>query len=530
MIRSQTDRIVPAVMAGVLLLLLAVLPARAADPPAHACATAAGSLGPQHTDQVHLAFENMLPFTQAILERHKVKSRVSRDGKSVSVDVMLEQVRKMDVPRAEAGTITWLDPSATRLLEAPRSHIREVWRVDEATVMAADRAYEIDLDLDEQMQARPRIDPASVQSALPEYRLLRLYGDAYSGFAGMVLEAVRTRGDRRFVPHRIYAVAGSRVFYNTDLRTWASGLTMARAQFVSNAALEMVEDAAAYAADASRGGEVFVTGQSQGGLTSQGLGFLIQSLLDARRSARHLVHVISWGAIGARESVLALVEAERAGGGRGMPAAIERHWEALGTSTRALRIWNELSAPWAALPSGAVGDHVDRTAARMRVVGFFFEIDLFARAGTFLGTTYAFPTELVLPDDCEQLVAELVVGSTGGDFGVRLESHFLNGYERAVRRGAIGLARPALPHKWSWVTDMLPTFAAVGDAWLESLYLDRLGESPGSWRACGQASRFRTDANLRCEALSWPGCGPRDPRRFDQQEGDWGSWCLIVDR
>ena len=28
----------------------------------------------------------------------------------------------------------------------------------------------------------------------------------------------------------------------------------------------------------------------------------------------------------------------------------------------------------------------------MRVVGFFFEIDLFARGGSFLGTAFAFPT------------------------------------------------------------------------------------------------------------------------------------------
>lgn len=492
-----------------------------------ACATAADALRDRAAQPVRISLDNMLPFTQAILERHSVQSRVRRDGKGVEIDLMLNRVRRMDVPEAASGTITWLDPSRSRLLEAPRSRIRDVWRVDEATVMAADRAYEIDLDLDEAMEVRPKLDAASLRQALPGYRLLRLYGDAYSGFAGMVLEAQPSgKRDRTFTPHRIYAVAGSRVFYNTDLRTWASGLTMARAQFVSNAALEMAADAADYAGDLARGGEVFVSGQSQGGLTSQGLGFLIQSLLDVRPGANRLVHVVSWGAIGAREAVVALVDGERAGDGRGFPDQIERHWEARGSSARAIAIWNELSAPWERLSDSAVGGHVDAVAARMRVIGFFFEIDLFARAGTFMGTTYAFPTELVLPDDCEQLVAELVVGQTGGDFGVRLESHFLNGYERAVRRGAIGLARPALPHKWEWVSDMLPTFQAMGDAWLESLYLDRLGASPGNWRACGQAKSFRTDANLRCEALYWPGCGPR---QRSQSGGDYGSWCLIVD-
>jgi hypothetical protein len=116
------------------------------------------------------------------------------------------------------------------------------------------------------------------------------------------------------------------------------------------------------------------------------------------------------------------------------------------------------------------------------------------------------------------MVVEALIGIQGGAFGVRLESHFLKGYRRAVSRGAIALARPALPAKWHWVTDMLPVLEQAGKLWLETLYLEGPAASHGNWRRCLAARRWLTQRNRSCSATFWPGCA-----------GDEATWCLIRD-
>jgi hypothetical protein len=280
----------------------------------------------------------------------------------------------------------------------------------------------------------------------------------------------------------------------------------------------MIADAAAYARH-PRGGEVVLTGQSQGGLVAQGVGYMLQAFLDAEARPHRLTHVVSWGATGAQEVILRMIHQARADGGRGNPAELERHWAASDPGyAGAAAVWATLVRQWKVIPGGGEAAAIRDTTARMRVVGYFFEIDLFARAGTFPGTALAFPTALILPGGCDVMVIEALIGAPGGVFGVRLESHFLNGYRRAVSRGAIALARPALPAKWTWATDALPTFEAAGRLWLEMLYLEGPAASRRNWERCVAAPRWLTRRNRACKETFWPGC-----------EAEEGSWCLIRD-
>ncbi len=480
------------------------------------CDAAAERLGEAHLRDMHVAFRQVLPFARDILAAHHVQASFTDGGRQARVELHLRHVRSLDIPEGNPRTTYLTSVDGGAVLQDHRSRHPALWQVDEATVAAADRAYDIRYRDPADPASRPWLEDSDTAAALTAYEVIAIYTDRYSGFAGLALEA----RDRRH-PHRIYAIAGTHVFDHTDLRTWASGLTMGRGQFVSSSALRMIRDAADYAADMQGGGEVFVTGQSQGGMTSQGVGYLLQAYLDARRAPHHLVHVVSWGAVGARETLGRLIAEWREGQGRGIWRAIERHWAATDPDyATAAEVWNAIAAGWEGVAPGAEDSHLTDVVSRMRVIGYFFEIDLFSRGGTFLGTTFAFPTALILPDDCDAMVAEMVVGSQGGDFGVRLESHFLKGYRRAVGRGAIAVARPALPAKWEWVAALMPTLETIGDLWLETLWLSRDATLPPHWQGCTASAEWFTLENRVCRAAHWPGCGP-DPA------ASLPRWCLV---
>ncbi len=459
---------------------------------------------------VQLSFFRALPYARDILAHHGVRASVAADGRLARVELRLRDVRDLALPDGNPATIYRTDIDGAAVLQDRRSRIPELWRVDAATVAAADRAYDI---RDDDPARGPGLDDGDAAAALADYAVVGIHTDRYSGFAGLVLEA---RGAAARQPHRIYAIAGTHVFERTDLRGWASGLTMGRAQYVSNGALGMIRDAADYATR----GEVFVTGQSQGGLSAQGVGHLLQSLLDARGAAHRLVHVVSWGAAGAQETLLRAMARHRAGGHRGFWPALERHWAATEPGhAAAAQAWAAITTQWDRVPQGQEPEHLAAVAARMRSIGYFFEIDLFARGGTFLGQTFAFPTALVLPDECDTTVLELVVGAQAGRFGVRMESHFLKGYRRAVERGAIAVARPARPAHWQWFSDLMPALEDAGDAWLEVIHLSNAATTPHHWRSCTASAEWFTMANTVCRADWWPGCGPREPEAE--------HWCLV---
>lgn len=494
--------------------------------PSADCRADAASLMAQHFSG---ALQEAMPIAKGILSEHHVRAAYASDGAHYRVDVELGDLRDVEVPHPDAHEVRYLTEDITPVYADPRSNIDPLWKVYENTVLASDLAYEITFDYPDGLSAAGVLNPGLARRALPHYTVKAVYADAYSGFAGVALEYA---GDEGLGPHRIYAVAGSHVFYHTDLRTWASGLTMGRAQFVSTGALQMIRDAAEYAAAGSGGGEVFVTGQSQGGLTSQGVGYLIQAYIDSKQHrGHHLVHVVSWGAIGALESIVRMIETDRLGERRGFPESLERHWSHTEPHHHvSVAVWDSLSRHWTGVEPGGAHAHVMETAGRMGSVGFFFDIDLFARAGTFIGPTLAFPAELLIPGLCEQLVAEREAGVKGGTLGVELEGHFLNGYERAIRRGGLALARPVEVVKWEWVIDMLPTFEAIGGVWLTQLYEDRIGATAANWGACESAGEWRTNQNGWCEKLWWQGCGPGQIsgwEGFTATEKP-AAWCLIT--
>ncbi len=479
------------------------------------CDAAAGRLADAHLADLEASFAAVLPAAQEILKRHHVEARFADDGRSLRVELHLHHLRKLDLPAGTTGIAYRDDLDAARILQDPRSRHPALWEVDEATVAAASRAYDVrypDLGVPEAAATIEGEHPPE----LAGYRVAGVHTDRYSAFAGMVLEAPARSGRPA---HRIYAIAGTHVFDHTDLRSWGSGLTFGRGQFVSNAALRMVADAARYARDAAGGGEVFVTGQSQGGLTAQGFGYLLQALLDAQGGPHHLVHIVSWGGVGAQEIIARTIGHWRDGATRGFPASVEQHWAITDPDQpEAAAAWAAITRRWASVPPGGEAAHLVATAARMRAIGYFFEIDLFARAGRFFGQTFVFPTALILPEACDATVAELVVGTTGGSFGVRLESHFLRGYQRAVSRGAIAVARPAVPEKWQWATDLIPTFEALGNAWMEIVYFNGVANTPANWTRCRRAAAWRTPENESCRADWWQGCGPAGVDRV--------NWCL----
>ena len=440
--------------------------------------------------------------------------------------MLIDDIRDLDLPHWLSHKITYLEPSRRSALRDARSHLTGLGPVDEATVLAAELAYDVEDIVGDDGRSQAHLSQAAVDGALSGYDVVATFADTLSGFKAAAFASQGTR-DR----HRIYAIAGTQVFENRDYRDWASGLRMASPQFVSDAALTMIRHAADYASDMERGGEVVVTGQSQGALGAQGLGFLLQEDLNARGTPHHLVHVVSWGAAGAHSEIVAVIEQYRRDGSRGVWPPLERHLAFTQPDyPEIMAIWHAIGSQWLTLDDAAIDAHVHSVAAQMRIVGFFFEIDPFARAGEFLGTPFVFPTELMLPDRCDNLVLELLFRTRIGKLGVTLESHFLNGYRRAAARGAIELSRPAEPEKWPWVMDTLADVRGVGRMWLADLFLAQVGTSETNWQTCRQAGAWMTEDNRRCRDASWPGCS----RLGDDDDGegvrtrDVPRWCLIT--
>ncbi|MDO5371800.1 MAG: hypothetical protein Q4F04_15900, partial [Paracoccus sp. (in: a-proteobacteria)] len=248
-----------------LILLQAGHPARAQpdaplDPRAGAASeqlarcdgSSAGIAGAPGRD-LSLSLDELLPFAREILAKRDVQVRPGGRGKPWRVELHLRNLRDLPAPEGNPQTIYLSGEDASAVLLDRRSAIRSLWRVDEATVKAADIAYDVRHGKGD---APPFLDHPGLEAELPDYRPLRLYADRHSGFAAVALESRPSSG---LPPHRIYAIAGTHVFEHRDFRSWASGLTFGRAQASSTAALAMIRDAADYAGDLRDGGEVFVT-------------------------------------------------------------------------------------------------------------------------------------------------------------------------------------------------------------------------------------------------------------------------------
>lgn len=486
------------------------------------CADAVDWLKAEPTREVRL--QGRAPSAPAAGSEHTVRNGTaspSAGTRFAGVELVLRDLRDLPLPRQAQTAVRATAEDGAAFMDDPRSSLGDAAAIVEETVVAADLAYDIEEQTLSDLGAAGHLDPDLVSRQLPGYTVQKLYVDRFSGLKAVAFES-------RLSHHRIYAIAGTQVFINRDYRDWATGLVMARPQFVSNASLLLARDAADYARDPERGGEVFFTGQSQGAVISQALAFLAQDVLNARSDPHRLVHVVSWGIAGATEPIVEMITRSRQGYGRDVSPAVERHLSLVDPDhAAAIRVWDELGEHWSGLDEGVVADHVRSVARQMHIIGFFFDIDPFARIGTFLGQPLMLPTELVLPQRCEQLVAELVLDTRIGDLGVRLESHFLKGYRRAVVRGAVGLARPAKVTQREWVLDLLSVTRAVGRTWLRNIYLTGMGDSDGNWQRCFAARRWITDRNRDCRRRYWPGC---DQHAIESEHpDDTPGWCLVAE-
>jgi hypothetical protein len=436
-------------------------------------------------------------------------------------------VRNLALPHWLSNKITYLEPSLDTVLRDPRSRLADLAQTDQNTVIASELAYDVEESVDDDLRSHGRLPDEALQRELPGYEVAGTFVDTFTGFKAVAFQS--KTGDRN--AHRIYAVAGTQVFENTDFRDWASGLMMAEPQFVSDATLSMIKNAADYASDLEHGGEVLITGQSQGALGAQGVGYLLEEYLNASRAPHHLVHVVAWGAAGAEEAIIATIRRHRRGMSRDVWPLLERHWSYTEPDYGAImQIWRDIRTQWQDLADEEIEAHLSSVARQTRSIGFFFEIDPFARTGRFLGTSFVFPTGLMLPDPCEDLVVELLFRTKIGKLGVTLESHFLNGYRRAVTRGAIALSRPAQPEKWPWVIDWLSNIRSIAKAWLANQYLEKLAASESNWRLCMQSVEWMTDRNRTCRRSYWPGCAAAaDYDTADTPfEKEAPHWCLIT--
>jgi hypothetical protein len=134
------------IVSGVLLCLLSVdavlaqeLRGRAASEQLARCTDAEARGG----RSLSLLFSGLPPFAREVLARHGVRTSIEAAGGRLRIELHLESLRQLDAPEGHHAT-TYLSPhEASAVREDPRSEIAPLWMLDEATVKAADRAYDI---------------------------------------------------------------------------------------------------------------------------------------------------------------------------------------------------------------------------------------------------------------------------------------------------------------------------------------------------------------------------------------------------
>lgn len=384
----------------------------------------------------------------------------------------------------------------------PRSKLGDLLAVNAASLAAASLAYDLEIAEDLVTSTSSATLSSEAQSKLPpKYRFVRGYADVYSGFNGLVIEA--TVAPR----HRIYATAGTQVFENADFRDWASLFTLARAQTSSDSALLMAADAATYA-QSPDGGEVIFTGQSQGGILAQGLAFLTQSLIngDGNRNT-HLLHVVAWGAMGSLETITSLILRSQKSTTRDFDSTLTDYWTRTSADfRRAQDLWNKVRPRWRGFTLERANNEIANVVSEIHVIGFFFAADVFAHIGTFIGAAFLLPAKLAEPESGEETRVDTSLGSKSGTVGNVMESHFLIGFERALKRGGLAQAKPTPRPASGFASKVQALLDPLGDLWLYDLYLTKIGKSDAHWRQCQEAKKWKTDRNSWCEKPYWPGC------------------------
>lgn len=471
-----------------------------------------------------------------MLNFEQIRSRIqviSQNDRLSQIRLNINDLNRIEVPAENLIPVEEYRTSDIHHVQDSRSTIRNLLDVDNMLAYAADAAYDV-ISNDSLTNLQVGISQRNGvphQDLAARYRIQKIYADAYTGFKAIAFESIQ----RNLPKHRIYAIAGTFVFFRPDLRTWASGLSLGRLGSLSDASLELVEDAAMYAASRD-GGEVIVTGQSQGGILAQNTGFLVQMRLNAEKEQRRLdqtklVHIITLGAVGSVEAIEKFIKQSLEGNVRGISVDIERHIKYLNVErySRILATWRKIESAWRTLRPDPVQirEFVFNEAKKMRVIGYFFQLDLFARSGTFLGTTYLLPYELAFPRQCDRLQAFDILSNMKASRAFVFETHFLNGYRRAMQRGVLSLARPMLPKKWDWVLNLQRVLDPVSDLWMNTLFLEQTAATQENWNECKKSKSWTTMRNRYCTQEFHPGCSQVP---YSQGSSDFNSWCLIRER
>ncbi len=491
--------------------------------------------GEQQSGESSLDFTvstRQLPILMMNFEQIRARVQVlSQRANLTQIRLNVSDLNRIDVPVDNLIPIENYTTNDIHEIQDRRSSIRNLIEVDKMLAYAADAAYDV-ISNDSLTNLQAGISQRNGvphQDLAARYRIQKIYADAFTGFKAIAFESTRANVPK----HRIYAIAGTFVFFRPDLRTWASGLSLGRLGSLSDASLELVEDAAMYSSSRD-GGEVIVTGQSQGGILAQNTGFLLQMRLNTeaalnRSSETRLVHIVTLGAVGSVEAIEKVIQQSLDGKMRGISADIERHMRFLNTDryNRILSTWRKIEDSWRSLQSNQIKNFILEEAKKMRVIGYFFQLDLFARSGTFLGTTYLLPYELAFPRQCDRLQAFDIVSNMKASRAFVFETHFLNGYRRAIQRGVLSLARPALPKKWEWVLGLQRVLDPVSDLWMNTLFLSQAASTEENWNECRRSRSWITLRNRYCTQVFHPGCSQVLPN-YDTSEIN--TWCLIRER
>jgi hypothetical protein len=120
------------------------------------------------------------------IAHHGIRATWSGSGQQLRLELHLNDVQKLRLPEGIASTLYLPQSSGRDVMRDRRSRLPQLWSLDDATVVAADMAFDIRLAGTEATGALPVLQ--TDLSQLPDYRPVKLYGDVFSGFAAVAVE------------------------------------------------------------------------------------------------------------------------------------------------------------------------------------------------------------------------------------------------------------------------------------------------------------------------------------------------------
>ncbi len=104
-----------------------------------------------------------------------------------AIDIRIDGLRDLAIPRSLSNDLVYEDMRRTQIVDDPRSSLSALWRVDEATVIAADLAYDVVEHRLPDLREEGYLPPASALK-LRDYVVAATYLDTYTGFKAVAFE------------------------------------------------------------------------------------------------------------------------------------------------------------------------------------------------------------------------------------------------------------------------------------------------------------------------------------------------------